>query len=491
MGCEIFTKKLLQDAKFSSASIDTSFVRSLTNDYDPAMSGLWQPLVVTPDDTDINYRELLSSAGDDLTPSFNPCNCSNDIFSDTPGLKHPTVQDIYNSQDFSSTVDAEIDSSYCNTCAGAGTANSECEIRSKKDDYIPKIPYLHQGYIREFYDFKNMKQFPACSNVGLGKEQFISMDLNSFDSKLYIDFKLQETISEIDYDPYATRHETEYIHEKSFKKSKMKSQTCGVFISVTGTTPETIIKPYGFSKDTYNNIYVGSEKMASHWKWNYQSGILGWYRHYDIDRNNDKRPIKGIDLYVPPGDVFFAKPDGPEYSDISSATACPSGLKVVKNNSIHTIIGNDEEFFYISENIYDKFISFRQRVSEAASDFTEREITEKSLILSTHPSYDNIITNLHSISIDEDRNDLTQLTLLNQMMTSGTKFTSAFNIYHCDTNEALIKTLAHKYGAYVFVFLFPGGSNASLPLINGYVASSLRPLVTIKSPFPSFSNGST
>ena len=37
------------------------------------------------------------------------------------------------------------------------------------------------------------------------------------------------------------------------------------------------------------------------------------------------------------------------------------------------------------------------------------------------------------------------------MMTSGTVFGSAFNIYHCDTKEALIKTLAHKYGAYIFV----------------------------------------
>ena len=446
MACEIFTDKLLQDAKLSSASIETSFITSLTNSYTPEMSGIWQPLVIKPDQTDIDHRELLSSAGDDLTPEFNPCSCNNNIFGNGTG-----VLDIYNSQDFSSTPNIEIDSSYCNTCDGAGSADSKCEVRSQKDDYIPKIPYLYQGYIREFYDFKNMKQFPSCSNVGLGKEKFITMDLKSFDTKLNIDLKLQETISEVDYDPYATRHDTEYIHDKSYKKSKMKSQTCGVFISKTGTIPPSITKPYGFTKNTYNNIYIGTEKIASHWKWNYQSGILGWYRHYDTQRPSDTRPIPGMDLYIPPGDVFFAKPDGPEYSDISSETACPSGLKVVKNNSIDKIIGNDETFFYISENIYDKFISFRRKVNETSVELNDAQIIDKALILSTHPAYDNIITNLHSVSIDEDRNGLGQLTLLNQMMTSGTRFASAFGIYHCDTKEALIKTLAHKYGAYIFV----------------------------------------
>ena len=44
--------------------------------------------------------------------------------------------------------------------------------------------------------------------------------------------------------------------------------------------------------------------MASHWKWDHQSGVLGWYRYYDTDRTDDKRPIKGVDLYISPGDVF-------------------------------------------------------------------------------------------------------------------------------------------------------------------------------------------
>ncbi len=62
MACEIFTDKLLQDAKLSSASIETSFITSLTNSYTPEMSGIWQPLVIKPDQTDIDHRELLSSA---------------------------------------------------------------------------------------------------------------------------------------------------------------------------------------------------------------------------------------------------------------------------------------------------------------------------------------------------------------------------------------------------------------------------------------------
>jgi len=450
MDCEIFNYKLLQDAQISSATIHISFLEDLTEPYDPKMSGIWQPLVIKPEQTDIDHRELLSSAGDDLTPIFNPCSCNNGIFSQGTG-----ILDIYNAQDFSSTPNIEIDSAYCGTCQDAGKIDSECQVRSQKDDYIPKIPYLYQGYISGFYDFKNMKQFPSCSNIGLGKEKFIEMDLNSFeDIKLNIDLKLQETITEIPYDPYSTRHETEYVHDKSYKKASMKSETCGSFLSTTGTMPPQIGQPYGFTKHTYDNIYQGNQAVASHWKWNYQSGILGWYRHYDIEKasDSDYRPIKGMDLYIPPGDVFFATPDGPEYSDVSSdGNTCPSGIKVVQNNQIVNIITNDEKFFYISANLYGKFLSSEEKISEIMTDLTIEQARERALLLTTHPDYDGITANLHSANIDEDRNYLGQLTKLNQMMTSGTKFASAFGLYHCTTKEVLIKTLAHKYGTYVFI----------------------------------------
>ena len=446
--CSIFSDKLLQDAQIHSATIHTSFITDLTEDYDPEKSGIWQPLVITPGATDIDHRELLSSAGDDMTPIFNPCACNSNIFGDGSG-----VSDILNSQDFSSTSNIEIDSSYCTTCADPGKTDSDCQVRSQKDDYIPKIPYLYQGYISGFYDFKNMKQFPSCSNIGLGKEKFIEMDLNSFEGvKLNIDLKLQETISEIPYDPYSTRHETEYIHDKSYKKSRMKSETCGSFLSITGFMPSQITQPYGFTKHTYDNVYMGISPVASHWKWNYQSGILGWYRHYDIERETDYRPIAGMDLYIPPGDVFFATPDGPEYSDGSSGgNTCPSGLKIVVSNQIAEIVSNDEKFFYISANLFSKFLSSEKKISETMNELTPQQARERALLLTTHPSYDGLIANLHSVNIDEDRDDLGQLTELNQMMTSGTQFGSAFGLYHCDTRESLIKTLAHKYGAYVFI----------------------------------------
>lgn len=471
MSCNIFTKGLLQDADFSSATIDTNFIKGLMISRSEAFDGIWYPLMIKPGDMkkdDAKFKQLLSQAGDDLTPTFNPCNCNNNIFGDGSG-----ISDIYNSQDFSNTPNVELDCSYCSTCKdpkGSCSDESECEIRFQKDDYIPKIPYLYQGYISGFNDFKNLKEFPSCSNVGLGKEKFIKMNLNTFSDsyankelKLNIDLKLQETISEIDYDAYSTRHETEYIHEKSLLKSKIKSRTCGAFLELTGTLPKAITKPYGFSKDTYNNIYIGENKIASHWKWAYTSGILGWYRYYDENRYNDARPMAGIDLYIAPGDTFFATPDGPEYSAVDQEeepedfdgeaetdTACPSGLKVVVGNQLNRIIPNDKPFFYMSENIYDRFLECEKKLKET-TNYGAKKLREMSAIFATHPQYDDIITNLHSLAVDEGRDIFGQLVTLNRNMTAGTKFESAFDIYHCHNNEVLIKTLAHKYGSYILV----------------------------------------
>jgi len=458
MSCSIFTKGLLEDADLSSASIDTAFLKKLMISKGEADEGKWYPLIIKPSDMakdDAEFTRLLSPAGDDLTPTFDPCNCSNNIFGDGSG-----VLDIFNSQDFSSTPNIEIDCSYCSeTCShpsGSCSEESDCVTRFQKDDYIPKIPYLYEGYISGFNDFKNLKEFPSCSNVGLGKEKFIEMDLKSFNNtKLNIDLKLQETISEIEYDPFSTRHGTEYIHDKTLAKSKMTSQTCGAFVELSGSLPTSIIKPHGFTKDTYNNIYIGSQKIASHWKWNYQSGVLGWYRYYDENRVNDKRPMAGIDLYIAPGDVFFAQPDGPEYSNTDEEaeddTACPSGLKIVRNGELHSIIPNDRNFLYLSENIYDRFLVCKEKLTDTLEDLSSEEIRKRAAIFATHPQYDDFITNLHSVAITENRDDFGQLLTLNKNMTIGTKFESAFNIYHCSTDEILIKTLAHKYGAYIFI----------------------------------------
>lgn len=454
MSCEIFTKTLLQDANLNNASIDTSFVQNLIQSYSDSISGIWLPLVITPGKSEVYNCELLAAANTEHVNKFNPCNCNNNqIF----GVYYDVLE--------SSIPDPTLECEYCNTCNNP-CGNGGCDVRFLADDYIPKIPYLNQGYISGFNDFKHLKQFPSCSNPGLGKEGFISMNSNSLvddagnSINIYIDWKLQETISEIPYDAYSSRHLNEYIHNKSYIKSKQKSETCGCFIlRNTAEMPSGIIKPYGFTNQTYDNIYMGDKKIGSHWKWNYQSGILGWYRHFDKDRSNDQRPIAGIDLYIGPGDIFYVTNQGPEISwtptddeDQDSQTGpglrCPSGLKLVDGTEFYDIIPNQTEFFYISENIYDKFLDFRERLSKI---FDGNELTEKSLLLSTHPEYDNIITDLLDTSVNENRNDLGQLSTLNQYMTSDTIFKSAFNINYCDTKEILIKTLAHKYGCYALI----------------------------------------
>ena len=113
-------------------------------------------------------------------------------------------------------------------------------------------------------------------------------------------------------------------------------------------TSGNFTKPYGFNGTTHNNLFIGGERLASHWKWNATSGILGWYRYYDVNRTDDRRPIPGVDLYISQGDVFWAEtdgpePDNPEYDFSSSSSTgkdiknCPSGLKVVENNTFKVL----------------------------------------------------------------------------------------------------------------------------------------------------------
>lgn len=461
MSCEIFNKPLIQDADFSTANIDLRFLRSLIGSYSSSKSGLWQPLVVTPNNSSTSYCELLSYPLSENVSAFNPCNCSNDqIF----GIYYDVLEN--NVQDISTECD------YCSSFAQTDCCDldNNCDVRFNKDDYTPKIPYLQQGYISGFTDFKHLKQFPSCSNLALGKEKFITLTSSTFKDysnqphNIYIDWKLQETISEVPYDAYNSRHINEYNHNKSYIKSKIKSNTCGNFILKSSTEfPGEFIKPYGFTNQTYDNIYVNTEKLGSHWKWNYQSGILGWYRYFDINRSNDDRPIAGIDLYIPPGDVFWAKNDGPEPSNITtteelnpispsqsdSVKACPSGLKLVNGQIYNGIIPNNSEFIYISENIYDKFLEYRQRLELLGYGDTDK--TEIAAQLATAPEYDNVVTDLLDNSVSEDRNSLGQLSTLNQYMTSGTEFKSFGNINYCNTTIDLINTLASKYGCYMMI----------------------------------------
>ena len=276
---------------------------------------------------------------------------------------------------------------------------------------FPYIKYLHQGYISGDISY---------TNPPLGKEKFVSTTVNigSSEKTVYIDWTPKETISENPYDAYSSRHPTEYLHNKSYLKSQLISKTCGCFFPLTGTTfptTEEFSKPYGFSNKTYYNMYASDEvaKTGSQFQTTYRSGIIGWYRYWDDATESVFADGKKIQLYVSDGDVFF-----------------------------------DNKNFYISENIYGKFLDFRQRLT-VATNYIGQTLNEKAAILSTHPEYDNIVTDLLSNDIDETRNGLGLLETLNKNMTSGTNFGSAFDNNYISDKQTLVKQLNNKYGSYI------------------------------------------
>lgn len=466
MSCNIQSSDLYEARDINrSPVVNTSFIEPLLDEYDDSISGIWLPLVVKASESDTKWCDLLASASLENTSKFDPCACSDDIFGEVN-----SVSDIFNAQE--KVMDdlgecgycsSSCDSNPCDMQKGDNPDKEFCDVRFNVDDYVPKIPYIYQGYISGFNDFKHFGEFPSTTDPSLGCEKFITMgvDPKQFSifgegkDKIYIDWKLQESISEIPYDEFSSQHETEYIHNKSFTKSKM-NKTCGNFLQKSQLlagkfpNPQDYGKPYGFANQTYDNLYQGRDKIGSHWKWNYQSGIMGWYRHFDTKRTEDKRPIKGIDLYIPPGDIFYAKNQGPEISDTEDdSLACPSGLKIVNGTNFDQIIPNGTDFVYISSNIYPHFLRCRDRISDITDD--EQEILSKSVLLATHPEYDNIVTDLYGESTEERNNVVGKLSTLNQFMTSGTDFVSAGNLNYCRTTDDLVRTLLHKYGCYYFV----------------------------------------
>ena len=473
MSCSIYDKSLFASMG-SSPQIKTDKIQSLIEPFTALNSGVWLPLVKLNTDNP-RYGELLASAGLENSSKFDPCNCGSDMFTNPEGDNADTkgtvtIKDIFNSQE--NIMGNLGECNYCSASCEAGNPcdmreeddkpdKKFCDVRFNTDDYVPKIPYVHQGYISGFNDFKHLGEFPSCSNGGLGIDGFITFEplasdfTDSADGLINIDWVLKESIGEMPYDATSSRHVSEYVHNKAYAKS-LKNKTVGNFIQKSslkaGIFPEVtaFTKPYGFANQTYDNMFTGETKLGSHWKWNYQSGIMGWYRHFDIYRGRDKRPIPGIDLFIPSGDIFHARTIGPEVPKDASAESCPSGLKLVNGTQFSHIVPHNTEFVYISENIYPKFIEAHKRVSDVMSG--EEEILNKSLLLATHPEYDNIITDLYSQSLSEDRNTVVgQLSTLNFNMVKGTDFKSAGNINYCTNKEDLIKTLLHKYGCYHWI----------------------------------------
>jgi hypothetical protein len=504
MSCEIFDKDLIADVidlNNPNITIQLGWLR----DRFPSMhlSGIWRPIYAYPNNDNVLVSPLMPARtrGASL---FTPCDCSDGSIN-----TDPITEQIEESNLCSYCGDYQVEwrlydaneqasprTHSANCCSGA------CDVRFRTDDYLPKIPVLNHAYITGVADFKYKKEFPACNNAQtLGRDGFIYIPTSQRrqiggSSTLYIDWSIRETISEIPYSKFTSHHDSEYLHNKSYKKSKMVSNTCGNFLmlsvntntglpasghyyinsypilsgllgtKVSGDIPSSTLPtptqfaelPYGIDEEKYKNIFIHDEKIASYWKWNYTSGVLCWYRYYDMFRENDQRPISGVDLYIPPGDVFFATNDGPEpLTSFTNPTglngliqSCPSGLKVVDNGQFKCIIPSGSEFLYISNNLYSKFYEIYYRLSQRTGS---RDAMILSAVLATAPQYDEITVDLlkDTFGSTYTKNDFFQINLLNRDMQIATNFDSVSQLNYISNRKELISTLASKYGAYLYV----------------------------------------
>jgi len=514
--CTIYNKSLKDDAE-GSPDIDLRELKSTIPAYNVEVSGLWHPLVIYEKDNKAKYCDPLIQAGLDNVSSFDPCNCADNQIASVGGgfyknFKESDLDTAYcgtYSKEWklydASTSESSLDILGANGVFTADCAGGACDVRFKVDDFIAKVPVLNQSYVSGFYDFKHLQQFPACTNAGLGFERFIeytSMDtIDSQYANFCIDWKLKETISEIDYDPVSTYHLNEYTHNKSSLKAEKVSRTCGNFIltdviqnysgqysmyddmNTSAEIPTTgnFTKPYGFESQSHNNLFIGGSKLASHWKWNTTSGILGWYRYYDKDRIDDQRPIPGVDLYISQGDVFWAKTDGPEpdnaeysFSQTSSDSFiknCPSGLKVVDGNTFKGIVPNGSEAVYISNNIYPKFYQFYEKYTLLGQPHTNA--FRLASIMATAPLYDGYTVDLLDETgpiLYDDLNEYKQITKLNNDMLKTTSYKSINGLYHISNTKNLVDTLFHKYGGYLWI---PPQTNETIKFSLGTSANSI------------------
>lgn len=533
--CSIFDRSLFSDINIDSLEPNIGWLKKFIGSYDVSISGIWMPIFVQSSDSQTEYGELLSQPKMDINNPFDPCNCTSDTIENYDDLESDTSfgcsyclpmapTNFSRSWKLKDTNGNESTQSFMADCTSGA-----CDTRMKKDDYLPKIPYINQKYLNnKFYDFKYLQQFPAVTNGGLGCEGFIKArpgSLRTFSSTqdYRIDWVLKPSLTEIAYNPLTSDYNNQDDHERAYQKALQTNKTCGNFIltkvnpaysginpyypifsGLIGDPDQTAVtssyadllprapdfsSPYGFSNNTYDNIFVKTQKVGSHWKWNFTKGILGWYRHFDTDREDDIRPIKGVDLYVAPGDVFWATNQGPEPAPIANPTgtspeikSCPSGLKLIKNNIVTGVIPTDSEFTYISSNLYSKFLDIYTRIekNDQLFNLTNDEPIEKftlAAILCTAPQYDaitvdllkankgagfnqvpNVLTSRFSTSYGStnknpsnyiDINSYGQNLDYNYDMTRGS-IGSVNGFGFIKSNQDLIDTLVNKYGGYVW-----------------------------------------
>lgn len=250
--CYIYNKSFFNNIDHSSGLIiNLDKLKELIPEKDATNDGIWQPIIITPNQSDTKWTEILSSPNTDIDTSFNPCNCI------------PTTT---TSEDYESLVTSNV--LHCDYCLDArGTGNipfsgtitnsitnavapyrvidlcsGVLDSRTLVDDILPKIPKLNQKYITKFNDFKYLNLFPANSNAGLGFEQFIQAPtLKSFSSspKLMIDWKIKETMGEIPYNPDTSQYDSIEDHNKAYNKFLQTGKTCGNFY-LTKLNPEAL-----------------------------------------------------------------------------------------------------------------------------------------------------------------------------------------------------------------------------------------------------------
>lgn len=524
--CSIFKKSLFKDADISSFNLELDWLKGLIPEYNPSYSGIWLPIVIKPDQSSVSFVDILSRS--ELEQSlFDPCNCIA-VTGDSGDEEDPENVSLDCSYCYKNGINytfswqlTDQNSNISSPPISSNCCNGACDARMLKDDYLAKLPVLNASYITKFYDWKNQLQFPACSNKGLGYEHFaFTKKLDSFTNdvpKLMIDWKIKERISEIPPNDIDSYHQDIDTHEKSYTRSLLNSKTCGNFlltklhpsydknpiypalsgligdIAMTGNFSKLLpsvsnfSKPYGFKNQDHYNIFAKTEKLGSYWKWNYSSGILCWYRYFDIDLdpNEDDRLIKGVDLYISDGDVFYATNDGPEPLPVDQNQTppdiklCPSGLKLVKDNAVTGIIPSGSEFIYISENLYSKAYSIIGRLDdlEAALDIPNADKIspinklQLSCLLATGPNYSEVtvdllktVPNIDDLTKDYSRDLYKQIKIFNSGMLLKQQH-SANKLNIVKTKTDLMNTLANKYGCYLWC---PPHSTISLDFKKDY-----------------------
>lgn len=582
--CNIFSKTFANATTGNTWNIQLGWLQSLIPPFNPATSGIWQPIILTKQQSGpVEYGKLLSNPKNTNDTEVAPCECSLNSNRISRNIQQKLVA-------FSEywSGDPE-DGIFCEYCQGIRTEDSYnnclvsinyrpkregvqpatlfwpvpgngggvftpnccqggCDTRALTDDLAPKIPYLYTNYHTKFSDFKYHKQFPSITNPGIGYEKFATYN-GSFNGitisnmQLHIDWTLEPRIGEIET-PNShtdTYHTDMYSHKKSYKNYLLSNKTCGNFILTQVNTSTTIAAlqeakmvkisginlgsgirdytssldtiippvekftiPYGIKDNTHWNIFLKKpfDKEGGFWKWNISSGIVGWYRYYDINASNDIRPIAGIDLYVSDGDVFFATNDGPEPNaelggnGNCESKVCPSGLKlsnytITSSSGQITVVPSGSEFIYISANIYDKVFSNMEKIINkyrstlSLPNITYKQILSTAAILATGPEFDDITVDTFSnlpqyTSIDKkefihlmDQIEKPEPPLTTARIDTYLSTTPVIDIYGRDAKLVknltdkpmvsynglnmirstgdLIDTLIHKYGSYLFL----------------------------------------